>query len=113
MDATGKVDGAHKELIRRRAVSKPDYGKCPNCAGTKWTEHEDGVSCARCNHPHGEPTGGPDEDQIGIQRSKTVKTVEAAMRAFDDLHRLLPKEEEHEKAIETCKTLWRAAKGWK
>jgi len=113
MDATGKVDGAHKELIRRRAMSKPDYGKCPNCAGTKWTEDKEGVSCARCNHPHGEPTGGPDEDRVGTQRSKTVKTVEALMRAFGDLNRLLPKPKDHDEAIGHCKRLWKIAKEWK
>jgi hypothetical protein len=89
-----------------------DYGKCPNCAGTKWTEDEDGVCCAKCRHPHGEPTGGADEDRIKTQRQKTIKTVEALQRAFDDLHLLLPRPE-HPKAEEGCKVLLRMARGWK
>ena len=35
-----------------------DYGKCPNCLGTKWDEDEDGVFCAKCQHPHGVPADG-------------------------------------------------------
>lgn len=98
-----------------KGKAKPDatdYGKCPNCAGTKWTEDEDGVVCAKCKHPHGEPTGGADEDRIATQRSKTVKTVEALQRAFDDLNLLLPKAD-HKQAAETCKVLLRMARGWK
>lgn len=90
-----------------------DYGKCPNCAGTKWKSDEDGVFCARCRHPHGEATGGPDEDRVDTQRSKLVKTLEAAMRAIDDMHLLLPKPKEHADAIATCKILLKTAKAWK
>jgi hypothetical protein len=89
-----------------------DYGKCPNCASTKWTEDEFGVSCAKCHHPHGEPTGGADEDRIGDQRSKTVKTADALMRAFDDLNTLLAKAE-HTEAIASCKFLLKTARNWK
>ncbi|HEY4721527.1 MAG TPA: hypothetical protein VII92_06745, partial [Anaerolineae bacterium] len=67
-----------------------DYGKCPNCAGTKWTEDDTGLACSKCHHPHGEPTGGIDDDRVTTQRQKTVKTVEALLRAFDDLHLMLP-----------------------
>lgn len=89
-----------------------DLGKCPNCAGTKWTDDDDGPVCSKCHHPHGEPTGGADEDRIKTQRQKTIKTVEALQRAFDDLHLLLPKVE-HKEAADTCKVLLRMAKGWK
>lgn len=41
--------------------STPDYGKCPNCAGTKWEEEDGEVSCAKCHHPWGEPAGDADE----------------------------------------------------
>lgn len=85
--------------------------KCPNCAGSKWTE-DDGWACAKCHHPYGEPVGDPDEDRIGTQRSKTVKTVEALMRAFDDLHLLLPRSE-HGDVITQCKSLLKTAKAWK
>lgn len=89
-----------------------DLGKCPNCAGTKWTESDEGFECAKCNHPHGEPAGETDKDRFATQRQKTVKTVEALMRAFDDLN-LLKSRSEHGKAIETCKGLLDTAKGWK
>jgi hypothetical protein len=98
----------------RNGKEKPgDYGKCPNCAGTKWDEDEDGsVDCARCHHPYGEPAGDADEDRLKTQRQKTVKTIEAAMRAFDDLQVMLAKSE-HEEAIAGCKRLLKIAKGWK
>jgi len=89
-----------------------DYGKCPNCAGTSWDEDEDGVSCSKCHHPHGEPAGDVDKDRLTVQRSKTVKTAEALMRAFDDLQTMKAKEC-HGDTIETCKGLVKTAKGWK
>jgi hypothetical protein len=92
--------------------AKPDYGKCPNCLGTRWSEDEEGVSCAKCHHPHGEPAGGVDDKQLSIQRSKTVKTVEALLRAFDDLQEMVAKPE-HDEAIEGCKRLLKLAKAWK
>ena len=89
-----------------------DLGKCPNCAGERWKEDEDGWECAKCHHPHGEPAGDVDGDRVKIQRQKTVKTVEALMRAFDDLQLLVPKEV-HEATITCCKGLLATAKGWK
>lgn len=117
---------------RQRAKQKsesPDYGKCPNCAGTKWDEDDDGVSCSKCHHPWGEPAGDLDEDRIKTQRQKTVKTVEALMRAFDDLHTMKARLE-HSGAttwtpddvlttladmgvIQACKGLLKIARGWK
>ena len=92
---------------------KPDLGKCPNCAGTKWKDNGDGKVCSKCNHPHGEPAGDVDQDRIKIQRSKTVKTAEALMREFDDLNLLLPRTSQHATAISRCKLLLEAAKEWK
>ena len=89
-----------------------DYGKCPNCAGTKWTADEFGATCAKCHQPHGEPSGGADEDRVDIQRSKTIKTCEALMRAFDDLNMLLAKPD-HPDAIAQCKFLLTIAREWK
>lgn len=89
-----------------------DLGKCPNCAGTKWDSDDEGVSCAKCHHPHGEPAGDVDDDRVSTQRSKTVKTVEALMRAFDDLNTMLPKPA-HTGAIVSCKELLTTARGWK
>ena len=94
------------------STAKGDYGKCPNCAGIRWSENDDGVVCARCNHPHGEPAGEVDGDRANTQRLKTIKTVEALMRAFDDLQMLLGRPE-HDEAIRTCKLLLKMAKGWK
>lgn len=95
-----------------RPVGANDYGKCPNCAGVKWDEDEEGVSCAKCYHPWGEPAGDVDEDRIKTQRSKTVKTAEALMRAFDDLNHLCPNAK-HDGAIKSCKLLLRTAKEWR
>lgn len=90
-----------------------DLGKCPNCAGTKWTEDDVGFVCAKCNHPHGEPTGGADEDRVATARSKVVKTAEALMRAVDDLQHLVPRNTEHAVAIEHCKRVLALARAWK
>ena len=106
-----------------------DYGKCPNCGGPDWDEDDEGVSCSKCHHPHGEPAGDPDEDRLKTQRQKTVKTGEALMRAFDDLQGMWARpehtgptkwtaEEVHATladmgVISACKGLLKIAKGWK
>lgn len=92
-----------------------DYGKCPNCAGAKWTVDDDeagDVTCSKCLHPHGEPAGDVDEDRLKTQRQKTVKTAEALMRAFDDLQ-CMKARAEHSGAIQACKQLLKTAKEWK
>jgi len=93
------------------ARPKPDYGKCPNCLGTKWTEDEFGVACAKCHHPWGEPAGDVDEDRLNTQRQKTRKTAEALMRAFDDLQTMKSRRT-HGEAIQACKRLLELAKEW-
>ena len=108
---------------------QPDLGKCPVCGGTKWDEDDDGHSCSKCHHPHGEPAGDVDEDRIKTQRQKTVKTVEALIRAFDDLHGMKAREEhggatrwladdvlttvKDMGAIAACKGLLKIAKAWR
>ncbi len=93
-------------------AEEDDYGQCPNCAGTKWDDEDpDEVCCAKCHHPHGEPTGDVDVQRVENQRAKTVKTVEALMRAFDDLQLLSPYAA-HDSAIRRCKELLTVAKGW-
>jgi hypothetical protein len=47
-----------------------------------------------------------------IQRSKTIKTVEALMRAFDDLHGMQSDRMQHAEAIASCKVLLKTAKDW-
>jgi len=53
-----------------------------------------------------------DEQWIKDQRSKTIKTAEALLRAFDDLHTMLPKSN-HAEVAATCKGLIKTARGWK
>lgn len=92
--------------------SVPPSEKCPNCAGTRWDEDEDGWVCAKCSHPYGEPAGDVDDDRLATQRSKTVKTAEALMRCFDDLQ-VLKANALHSSVIPSCKGLIVAARGWK
>ncbi len=109
-----KQPGGKKPAKKKPTPAKKgNYGKCPACAGVKWTEDKDGhVVCAKCRHPHGEPAGDADEDRLTTQRLKTVKTAEALMRAFDDLHTMKAKSE-HDEVIKSCKKLIKTAKGWK
>ena len=95
----------------QQATGKPDRGKCPVCAGTRWTEDEDGVSCAKCHHPWGEPAGDPDEDRITTQKAKARKTTEALMRAIDDLQ-CMKARPLHDEAIKGCKRLLTIIKQW-
>ena len=95
----------------QQATGKPDRGKCPVCAGTKWQEDEDGVSCAKCHHPWGEATGGPDDDRITTQKAKARKTTEALMRAIDDLQ-CMKARPLHDEAIKACKGLLTIIKRW-
>lgn len=100
-----------KHKPKAESNGKPDHGKCPNCGGSKWTD-DNGLACAKCHHPHGEPVGDVDEDRVSIQRSKTVKTVEALMRAFDDLNFLSSKPRVHGEAIRLCKAALVIAREW-
>ena len=105
-NATGYMDRRMYQV----AVGEDD--KCPNCAGTKWDEDKEGTFCAKCHHPKGEPAGDVDEERVRTQRSKTVKTVEATMRAFDDLQ-LLDSNQQHGDAIQSCVGLLEIARAWK
>ncbi len=95
--------------------TQQDYGTCPSCAGTKWNDDdaEGDVWCSKCHHPHGEPATEVDDDRVKTQRQKTVKTVEALMRAFDDLHLLLPKQSVHKRSIDLCKGMLDTLDEWK
>lgn len=53
------------------------------------------------------------EHEFDIQKSKTVKTVEAAIRAFDDLNALQKMPEWHDTAIDEAKSLLSKAQNWK
>lgn len=82
--------------------------KCPNCAGHKWKNGK----CAKCSHPQGEPAGDVDEARVKAQQKKTVKTIEALMRAIDDLHWLAPSHH-HGDTITSCKSILKTVKEWK
>lgn len=57
------------------------------------------------------PEKPPGRDEFAIQRSKTVKTIEALMRAFDDLNSLRASMV-HKAAIAGCKNLLERARNW-
>ena len=61
-------------------------------------------------------SGGSSErtpaEEFKVQRSKTIKTAEALVRAFDDLNRLR-KSAVHERTIAECQALIVRAKNWK
>ena len=95
------------------ATEAPDMGPCPNCGQTKWVEDEEGDwDCAKCHHPFGEPAGDRDEGLFRTQRSKTVKTAEALIRAFADLNRFSPAAD-YKAIIDGARTYIRIAKDWK
>ena len=52
------------------------------------------------------------EEELKIQKSKTIKTAEALVRAFDDLNELR-KSSVHERTITECQNLIIRAKNWK
>jgi len=111
--SAGKPEESDSRTPRKGKDKPADLGKCPNCAGTKWKEDNYGTVCAKCLHPHGESAGDVDADRVNTQRQKTVKTIEALMRAFDDLHLLLARPDDHKYAVDSCKALLKTARAWK
>jgi len=89
-----------------------DLGKCPNCGGVRWDEDDEGIACAKCHHPHGEPAGEVDEQRITDQRARTIKTAEALMREFDALNGLLPRAGIRT-ALDLCSQVIVLARAWK
>jgi len=47
-----------------------------------------------------------------VQQAKTIKTANAVAQAFDDLHLIRPKCEEHAEAKAVCGRLLQAAEVW-
>jgi hypothetical protein len=72
-----KLEGSELRKAAKEAVEalkpKEDLGKCPVCAGTKWTTDDDGVTCSKCHHPHGEPAGDLDEKEIKARAKAQIK----------------------------------------
>lgn len=87
-----------------------DDGDCKKCKEPNYGKDQPAPVAAPVNEDS-EPEE-PDSGKVSTQRSKTVKTVEALMRAFDDLNEMLPKPN-HKNAIAACKSLLTAAKEWK
>ncbi len=116
-DAASEPEGdpeSPKPPRGRRAKPDDELEPCPNCRANKWTDDDgDGLACAKCLHPYGEPAGDVDDDRIKTQRQKTRKTAEALQRAFDDLHAMLAKPPKHTEAVRLCAELLGIAKGWK
>lgn len=104
-------------------AAQDDPGDCPKGGAHQWTSDSTGDYCANCKEPAdmvaepsmpepaAESSSGSSKNPLAIQKSKTVKTVEALMRAFDDLAVLHPKKEQNE-AINHCKRLLQLAKEW-
>lgn len=78
-------------------------GKTYPAAKTKKTEEPE-------NEPSWETPSDP-EKEFRTLRSKTVKTVEALMRCFDDLNRIR-KHKQHEALISGCKGMLKTTKNW-
>jgi hypothetical protein len=98
---------------KAKPVASKDYGKCPNCQGSKWTEDEFGVSCAKCNQPHGEPVGDADEQRVNDQHSKAVKTCQALRRELDELKDMHPNPAAYKESTECNSRIWHLLKGWR
>ena len=116
-DPSGFYDAEETRVLADRYLGTSESAaiepedKCPNCAGTKWVEDEFGWVCKKCQQPHGEASGGADDDQVLTLRQKTRKTLEAAMRCFDDLHHVCPSGKHHE-SIQWCKSLLKLLGEW-
>lgn len=104
-------------------AAQDDAVDCPKGGAHQWTSDSTGDYCANCKEPAdivaepsmpepaAESSSNSSKNPLAIQKSKTVKTVEALMRAFDDLAVLHPKKEQNE-AINHCKRLLQLAKEW-
>jgi len=98
--------------------TEPAGEPCPNCGGTEWSEDTTGVACASCFHPQGEPLGDldPGEPEWKTLQKKTVNTINALMRCFDDLHAAKKNKTQWSLAVNDkeshCKQLLTIAKEW-
>lgn len=104
------------------AESVAQSDDCPKGGKHEWTSDVFDTFCSKCKEPgeHTPDTAIPNpplpvtsepRNPLAVQRSKTIKTVEALMRAFDDLSAIRTKHEQTE-AIQHCKRLLQIAKEW-
>ena len=112
-DPSGFYDAEETRILADRYLGPTDTEKCPVCASVKWEKYTDGEGwvCSKCRHYYGEPAGDPDDDAVRTLIQKTRKTLEAAMRCFDDLHHVCPSGKHHE-SIQWCKALLKLLAEW-
>ena len=130
IDGVLRLLDSGEKLTQREAAAPPAAGDPFDDAdpsGDGWEGEEegrtdaDGQDADQENPPRPPRTGteasggssGPPKDEVKTQMSKTVKTAEALMRAFDDLNGIWTRLEWHDTAIEECKSLLAKAKHWK
>lgn len=80
-----------------------------------WGDSEAWEDVPETDDEPAQPEPEPEDDtaaRLQIQRQKTVKTIEAAMRAFDDLNEL-KQVSSHGEAIRGCKELLDIARAWR
>ena len=87
------------ELAKVKPEGKSEYGTCPSCAGKKWTEGDEGVTCKKCKHPHGEPAGDVDEDHAKKARTLAHSHRDKLARAICDYHELAPNRSERDRLV--------------
>lgn len=84
--------------------------KCPNCGRNKWRDGR----CVKCGQVEGESAGDVDEIYQREQRSKTIKTAEALMRAIDACKvRGLLSDAAQNELIDSCKQIMRTVEAAK
>lgn len=118
-DATSQVELAKNVAIGAQDLATAvetgeivDLGECPVCGKDKWSDDGTGLACNKCHHPHGEPAGDPDERACKEAKTLTVKTIEAAQRALDDLYAKCAGKD-YKEGVEALKVALRIAKAWK
>ncbi len=117
-------DGRTYKAKKKKRKPKPEAtseepaltsdGQCPNCGHTKWAEDEHGKSCAKCQHPHGEPVGNEDAGEEGWkgQRTKARKDFERGLRSLDDLHEMKPNLALHSEVIDLTQKITELLNKW-
>ena len=87
-------------------------GKCPNCGHAKWDSDDDGHSCAKCHHPHGEPVGDRSESEsaeLGRKNRQLCNSLRDKLaRAICDYHEVVPNRAERDRLVKVVQgvELW-------
>lgn len=107
--------GAPKDANGKPQMSVAVIKKAAGIASDPEADRRDAILGKRSSRPPSREPGDESETEpqsFKIQRSKTIKTVEALMRAFDDLHGMQSHRMQHAEAIASCKILLKMAKDW-